>query len=424
MRVLVLEKSRLFQKVLRDLLEAMECEVDCAQSGDEGLVHLKAGQYGLIIASQHVFDGSCEAFTSHYLAMNKRSPIILLTSEPNETLLARARDAGITDIFPKSNLDYLADSIHYFVRGGSLYDIENGRVLYIEDSKAVAHAMMRYLKKLNLVVSHYENAERALEDFSNNDYDLVITDVVLDGTIDGVSLVRMIRAQNNNQSKVPILALTSYDDPQRRIQLFRAGVNDYVTKPPVEEELAARVSNLIINKRLLDHVRQQKHTLHEMAMKDQLTGCHNRHSLAEFAPKLLADSRRHHFPLSIMILDLDHFKSINDNHGHTTGDVVLEAVGKTLRDCCRHGDLVCRLGGEEFLVLLPHCDTADALNKAEEVRKNIELCKPADILVTASIGVATYNAKRHTDFDKLYHEADEAVYMSKENGRNKVSKTA
>jgi two-component system cell cycle response regulator len=281
--------------------------------------------------------------------------------------------------------------------------------------------MKRYLEKLNLVITHYANAEEALSDFIANDYDLVITDVMLEGNIDGVSLVRMIRAQNTIQSQTPILALTSFDDPHRRIELFRAGVNDYVTKPPVEEELAARVNNLITNKRLLDHVRQQKHTLHEMAMKDQLTGCNNRHSLVEYAPKVLQDADRYNYPLSIMILDLDHFKLINDKHGHTVGDDVLADVGKQLRACCRQGDFVCRLGGEEFIMILPHCNSSSAITKAEELRARIENSSPGGIYVTASIGIASLSQRHKHDFDRLYKDADEAVYLSKKNGRNKVS---
>jgi two-component system cell cycle response regulator len=411
MKVLVLEHSRLYQKVLRELLEAQDCDVDCARSGEEGLESLRNREYGLIIAGQHIFDDSSDEFISYYTTLSNRCPVILLTSEPNDALLNRAREAGITDIFPKSNMTYLADSIRFFIRGESLIDIKGGRVLYVEDSKSVAHAMKRYLEKLNLVITHYANAEDALNDFIANDYDLVITDVMLEGNIDGVSLVRMIRAQNNIQSQTPILALTSFDDPHRRIELFRAGVNDYVTKPPVEEELAARVNNLITN----------KHTLHEMAMNDQLTGCHNRHSLVEYAPKVLQDADRYNYPLSIMILDLDHFKLINDKHGHTVGDDVLADVGKQLRACCRQGDFVCRLGGEEFIMILPHCNSGSAKTKAEELRTRIENSTPGGIYVTASIGIASLSQRHKQDFDRLYKDADEAVYQSKKNGRNMVS---
>jgi two-component system cell cycle response regulator len=244
---------------------------------------------------------------------------------------------------------------------------------------------------------------------------------MLEGMMDGLSLIRMIRASNTVSAKIPILAMTGHDDTQLRIDLLHAGINDYVTKPPIEEELAARVNNLITNKRLADQVRQQQRSLFNIAMTDQLTTCHNRHSLSDYAPKYIKDARRYNYPLSLMILDLDHFKRINDEFGHTTGDVVLAEIGKLLMATCRQGDIVSRIGGEEFLILLPHCNIANAIHKAENIRSRIEFAKPSDLVITASIGLATLIEKHEYNFDKLYKAADNAVYYSKENGRNQVT---
>jgi two-component system cell cycle response regulator len=231
----------------------------------------------------------------------------------------------------------------------------------------------------------------------------------------------MIRALKNHRSELPVLAMTGHDDPKRRIELFHAGINDYVTKPPIEEEFAARVNNLITNKRLHDKVWEQKQALLRVAMKDQLTTCHNRHSLVENAPKYINDSLRYDHALSIMILDLDHFKAINDEHGHDTGDKVLAEVGKLLMKSCRQGDFVARIGGEEFLIMLPHCLADDAIAKAEQIREMIERYNPAGLKVTTSIGIACLSDEHESDFDKLYKSADAAVYHSKENGRNRVT---
>jgi two-component system cell cycle response regulator len=422
MKVLVLENSRLFQKMLRKLLEELGCEVDSVCSGEEGLKKLEENTYNLILAGQSIFDDSGKKFAEYCSSHSFSSPIILLTSEPNETLLKNAHNAGITDIFPKTNFTYLRESIRYYIEGETQIDIEGGRVLYIEDSRSVAHVVIGYLEKMNLEVTHFTNAEAALAAFfDDKGFDLVITDLMLDGTMTGISLVRMIRAQNTHVAKVPILAMTGHDDPQRRIELYRAGINDYVTKPPIEEELAARVNNLITNKRLMDQVRQQQKSLYDVAMSDQLTTCHNRHSLAEFAPKYINDAIRYRFPLCMMILDLDYFKKINDEHGHTTGDKVLASIGKLLMASCHQGDFVARIGGEEFCVILPHCDTGDAMTKAEEIRSTIEMCKPANLTITASIGVARLADSHCADFDALYKDADQAVYFSKENGRNQVT---
>lgn len=428
MKVLILESGRLFQKILQDLLIELGCTVSCVRTGEQGLELLinttDDTKYDLIIASQHIFDKSGAKFIEYCKNSDRNTPIILLTSEPNDTLLNNARAAGIKDIFPKTNITYLKSSIRYYIQGKKNIDIQDGRILYVEDSASVAHIVTKYLKKLNLEVTHFSSAEEAFHAFTDNEYDLVITDVMLEGTMDGLSLVRMIRASNTDAAKTPILAMTGHDDAQLRIDLFNAGINDYVTKPPIEEELAARVNNLITNKRLADQVRLQQRSLFNIAMTDQLTTCHNRHSLSDYAPKYIKDAVRYSHPLSVMILDLDFFKNINDEFGHATGDIVLTGIGKLLMSTCRQGDIVARIGGEEFLILLPHCGIYDAMRKAENIRSMIELAEPEGLKVTASIGLASLIKQHDNDFDNLYKAADSAVYNSKENGRNQVTADA
>jgi two-component system cell cycle response regulator len=122
-----------------------------------------------------------------------------------------------------------------------------------------------------------------------------------------------------------------------------------------------------------------------------------------------------------MILDLDYFKTINDEHGHDAGDRVLADIGKLLMKSFRLGDFVSRIGGEEFLIILPHCYAEDAVNKGNQVRSMIESSTPGGMEVTASIGIASLSGEHGSDFDRLYKSADEAVYHSKKNGRNRVT---
>lgn len=421
MKVLVLENSRLYQKTVREILEEIRCEVDCVGSGEEGLRLLDGNGYNLIIAGQNIFDDSGSAFIEYCRKHVNHCPILLLTSEPNETLLNNARNASIKDIFPKANINQLRENLHYYIKGKKRITIEGGRVIYIEDSPSAALVISRSLEKMNLEVDYFNNAEEAYNAVLKNEYDLVITDVMLKGAMSGLSLVRMIRALRNHNAELPILAMTGHDDPKRRIELFHAGINDYVTKPPVEEEFAARVNNLISNKRLHDKVREQKQALLKLALKDQLTECHNRHSLVENAPKYISDAIRYEHPLSVLVLDLDHFKTINDEHGHDAGDKVLADIGKMLINAFRVGDFVSRIGGEEFLIILPHCLANDAVYKAEQLRSMIESSSPGGFKVTVSIGIACLSEEHGKDFDRLYKSADEAVYHSKKNGRNKVT---
>ena len=153
-------------------------------------------------------------------------------------------------------------------------------------------------------------------------------------------------------------------------------------------------------------------------MTDQLTGLYNRHSLFDIGPKYISDAKRHDFSVSLLVFDLDHFKNVNDTYGHGVGDVVLKAVGQVLNDNCRIEDTVARFGGEEFVMLLSHCDIDLAFTKAESIRIAIEKAKPNDLTITASIGVAALGLD--DDFESLFDKADKAVYEAKDTGRNKV----
>jgi len=236
----------------------------------------------------------------------------------------------------------------------------------------------------------------------------------------GLALVRAIRGLDSEYSQLPIIAISGHDDQSRRIELFHAGVNDYVTKPIIKEELRARVTNLITSKKLVDRVRSQQTRLQDLALRDSLTGCNNRHCLTELAPRFIADAKRHHHELCLLIIDLDKFKHINDARGHIAGDVVLSEVGKLLTGNSREGDFVVRFGGEEFIVLLSYHDIRLGEKNSEQFRKKIENLNPDNIPVTASIGVTSLATSEANDFDRMFQVADKAVYLAKENGRNCV----
>ena len=140
----------------------------------------------------------------------------------------------------------------------------------------------------------------------------------------------------------------------------------------------------------------------------------------EFSDKFLSLALRHRYPVSMLVLDLDHFKAVNDNHGHAVGDIVLELTGRRLNEGFRDGDLVSRYGGEEFVVLMTHCNREDALIKAEEIRLAIENLKPNGLTITTSIGVTSLETGIERDFEDMFHAGDEGVYKAKENGRNQV----
>ena len=156
----------------------------------------------------------------------------------------------------------------------------------------------------------------------------------------------------------------------------------------------------------------------KLALTDHLTGLYNRHSLNDIGPKYISNAHRHKTPLSLFVIDLDHFKNVNDTYGHGVGDIVLQAVSAVLQDVCRTEDIVARFGGEEFIMMLTNCDINHALEKGEKLRAAIESCKPEDLVITSSIGAA--ELIEGDSFETLFNRADQAVYEAKDTGRNKV----
>ncbi len=433
-KLLVIEKSKLFQKIISQAINDQDHDVIYSDSLIKSLELLASEKPDAICMTNHVLDGSVEEFTEEcrQTSDGKDIPIILILSKVDEEEKETYLKAGVTSVFGRQEQSEFHKEINNSLKlqrkddNVSHLSTENkGRVLYVEDSKIVAKMTIKLLQeKMNLEISHFVNASHAFEHLEKNEVDIIITDILLEGNLTGVDLTKKVRDLKEPKSQLPILAMTGFDDAERRLELYRSGVNDYATKPVIEEEFTSRVNNLLSNKLLFDQVKEQQKQLYNLAMTDQLTGCYNRHSLAEFSPKYFSSAARKKVPISVMIFDLDHFKNINDTYGHDVGDIVLKEVGKLVRAFFREEDFVVRFGGEEFLVLLQDCNGDDAVARGEEVRKEIEKLKPNKLDISASIGVTTLEPEvKGVEFEDLFKCADKAVYHSKENGRNQVTFT-
>lgn len=420
MNVLVIDPSKVFRTVWDRMVLRIGHEPISVSSGAAGLEALRQRHIDFVCVSLSLpdMDGIDFCRELRKQPQLRNIPVILLTSTEDRSARQAAFQAGITEIHNKTDVEGLLARVQKFVTELSR-DI-SGRVLYIEDSSVVAHVMVKILKAMTLEVDHFTSADEAFEAFQKANYDLIISDIMVEGQMSGVGLVTRIREMEGDKSRVPILAVSGLDDSVRRTELFRIGINDFISKPVMREEVTARVTNLITNKQLFDQVKTQQQHLYELAMRDQLTGLYNRNSLKEFAGKYFTEASRHDFSLSLMLIDLDHFKEINDTHGHLVGDIVLEHVGEMLRQNCREEDFAARFGGEEFLLILPHCDLASAAAKADLIRKEIELLEPAGVSITASIGVTSRPRGKMAEMEALFRVADSAVYDAKAHGRNCV----
>ncbi|MGH8363247.1 MAG: diguanylate cyclase [Gammaproteobacteria bacterium] len=420
MNILIVDHSKVFRSVLQKMVASLGHHSIAVGSGEEALDVLHKESVGLVCAALSLpgIDGIALCQHLRTLPQFVKTPFILLTSTEDQRQRHEAFEAGVTEIQERTDAKDLTDHLSRFF----LEEPEevSGRVLYIEDSQVASHIMIRLLTQMNLKVDHFRTADAALEAFERQDYDLIVSDILLEGPISGVGLVNRVRTLASNKRRVPILALSGMDDPSRRIELFRLGINDYTTKPPLEEEVRSRVRNLIINKQLLDQVEKQSQQLYQLAMKDELTGLYNRNSLREFAPKYFSNAMRYDYPVSLLVIDLDHFKNINDTRGHQFGDSVLAKAGAMLHQTCREGDLAARVGGEEFVVLLNHCKAEDAHRRAEGICRAIASLKPEGVAVTASIGVTARAQGQAVKFEELFKIADHAMYEAKKQGRNRV----
>jgi two-component system cell cycle response regulator len=419
-KVLVIESSKTHREIAKSFLESHDIKSDQVSTLTEARQLItETAEYEAIFMSKDFDDGHCGTFCSAVRAnpLTHSIPIILLTTSPQDNK-EYYMALGVTEIVNRSDLNTLSD----FMQGFKYQHAQAkdcGHILYVEDSISIAKLTQTMLEAKGHQIDHVTNGQQAFELFTRNDYDLVLTDVVLEGDISGLGLVNMIRDhQAGATMPTPILAISSFDDPARKVALFKAGINDYVSKPILEEELSARVSQFIINQKLFKALEISRQQMHELAMKDQLTGLYNRHYLLEHAANLMPMAERHNNRISLLVLDIDHFKQVNDNHGHDKGDEILSETAKLLLDNARQDDIVARFGGEEFIIFMNHCAIKDAAIKAEKLRKKLQALKPGGLNVTASFGVT--EKVSGDDFNSLFIRADKALYEAKDGGRNCV----
>ncbi len=421
MMALIVEPSGFYASHMEQILVANECLCDRVKTVAEAKTALRRTDYSLVCISRQLGDGNgpdLARFIRDEPGM-ARVPLVMVTAEQDQKVFEDAYAAGFTEVFFRGELQRLSEYLAFIASTRKEDRRLIGRVLYLEDTKWLAAVTIGILHNLGLAVDHFTSVPPALESFGKTDYDIVITDIILEGTQSGVYLVQAIRAMQGKRVSIPILAVTGLEDDARRIELFRAGVSDYIAKPVITEELVARVSNLIINKQLLETVQAQQEQLMRMASVDMLTGLYNRRRLHCLTAAAIAEARANSKPMSVVLLDIDHFKNFNDEFGHQVGDDVLAGVGELLLDeTAKRGGVAARLGGEEFLVLLAGQELADARSYAEALRIRIEQTQPGDHSVSVSIGVAELG--EFDTYEHLFENADKALYRAKEGGRNRV----
>jgi two-component system cell cycle response regulator len=428
-RILVVDGSTVSRQILSRILqdEMTQLEVDSCKSGDEATQKLKNNKYSLITTALMLpdMDGLALCRQIRNSSKHKYTPVIVVSGDADERLLQEGFKAGVTDYFDKSKgYKAFGDFIKSFTqRNSSLV----GHVLFIEDSKTAAAVICKILEKHGLKVTHTDSAEQAMDllekqysdKHTKHPFDLVITDFYLKGDLTGGDLLYAIRTRfHYSQQELPVLVITGNDDQKTQVEVFHAGGNDFVTKPILEEVIMARIRLLLLIRHQFGALKQQAENMRWIAATDSLTGVRSKRYLIDNGEEYIQNTANQ--TVWAMLIDIDFFKKINDTLGHITGDHVLAELGSKLNKSFPT-DMVVRFGGEEFSVLMKNQTQAEAMKKAETLRKDIEKLKPADVKIAISIGLASMQDHPESNLTQILALADKALYHSKETGRNRVS---
>ncbi len=285
-------------------------------------------------------------------------------------------------------------------------------LLIVDDIAANIQALAEILKdkyRIKVATDGFRCLELAVtEPFP----DLILLDIEMPG-MNGYEVCKKLKQEPASRD-IPVIFVTANDQEEDEERGLQMGAVDYITKPIRPLIVAARVNTHIT-------LKKQRDQLTAMATHDQLTGLFNRHYLMESAVKRIAHAMRHQHDISLMIMDIDHFKTINDDYGHPFGDRVLQEIADILMQECRQEDVVTRFGGEEFLILFDFCKLNDAVSKSEKIRSLIEALQPEGHTVTSSFGV-TQLSFEDDSLERMIKRADKALYMAKESGRNRIIK--
>ena len=304
-------------------------------------------------------------------------------------------------------------------------DLPSSSILLIED-RATAAAAVRSALGDQHAIDVESDPQEALFKGVEGPYDLFIISLSLQGH-DALRLCSQFRSLERTR-QTPILIIAEPEDRTRVLRGLDLGINDYLLRPVDRNELIARTRTQLRRKRYADRLRENVQASIEMAVVDTLTGLNNRRFFDMNYPALVEQAARKGRPLSLMILDIDHFKQVNDTYGHDAGDQILKAFAARIRRMVRSSDLICRLGGEEFAIIMPDTGIAIAERIAERVRGVIErdlftyAPDRAPLQITSSIGLAERGAA--TNHEALLRCADVALYESKHAGRNRVTARA
>ena len=446
-RILVVDDIESNLRLLEAKLSAEYYEVLTAPDGPTALAMAASAQPDIILLDVMMpgMDGFAVCRRLKADPETRHVPVVLVTALDGRADRIAGLEAGADDFLTKP-----IDDVMLFARVRSLIRLKavmdelrareasgrrigviagaasrlggaGGRILIVDDNERQASRVCAELSIEHRPVIEADACKAHMS--ARGPVDLVIVNALAKG-FDGLRFAAQLRSDEATRN-LPILAIADLDERARAVKALELGVNDLLARPIDPGELCARVRTQIRRKRYTDYLRANLDQSLELAVTDQLTGLHNRRYMSGQLEALMQRAAAGGEPVSLLVIDIDHFKRVNDSFGHDAGDEVLQEFAVRLASNVRAIDLPVRHGGEEFVVVMPDTELEDARRTAERIRVHVagapfRVMNGAELLtVTISIGVAC-STGASDKAASLLKRADEAVYVAKSNGRNKV----
>jgi two-component system, cell cycle response regulator len=452
-RVLVVDDIVANVRLLEAKLSAEYFEVVTAMNGLDALESVQRSKPDIILLDVMMpgLDGIevCKRIKAD--ASTQHIPVIMVTALDQPEDKIRGLEAGADDFLTKPvndislfcrikslvRLKMLTDELRIRMGGtnsgtnpltsGKLPGDQNGRILLV-DAKASSVERITSSLGTNHQLTSCNDPMLALNAVREAPEPFELAIISLDeDRFDGLRLCSQLRSTENTR-QMPILVITNPDDQLRLMKALDMGVNDYLVRPVDRQELMARVNTQVRRWRYTEELRYSVKASIELAITDALTGLYNRRYLETHLSHLVEHSMNRGKALSVAALDVDFFKAINDTYGHDAGDKVLQELSQRIKFNTRSIDLCCRVGGEEFILILPGTDLELAEKIAERLRRSVAskpftINQQQQITVTLSAGVSDLQGMDDS-VEKLLKRADQALYSAKREGRNRVIRAA
>lgn len=414
--VLHLDASGFFVKVLKKQVERIGFQYANGTTIAEGWQILRTRKIDLIITAMEFSDGNAEVLVAE---LNKtefsRIPVIVITSNDTAEERHRMFNLGVIDyILKDSSESQLSNYMEKFRQEDRLRsNLEQLQIAVVDDSPVVCRVIDQIFQVHRIRAVDYFHDAASLKS-SGKRYDIYLLDVNLPGS-SGAQLVLEMRRQVKNSV---IIAISAHDHYKLISSVLLAGADDYIMKPFNEPVFIARLKANVRTFNLLKEIEEKNAALQELSLRDGLTGLYNHKHILERLDEEVAEAARFHRPLALAMFDLDHFKEINDNFGHQTGDEVLCRFAETCLKLTRRNDITGRYGGEEFMVILPETSLEGARVLIERIRIGFSrLPVVTGHAVTVTAGVVEFSGESGSELIKL---ADTLLYQGKKNGRNRT----